>query len=99
MLELYRFIINMREDVGDLVICYVKEYYMCVCFFSFFNEMICNFEQQEEFLMNGFYFLGYIVIGWVIVFVLVEINFDRQNEILKRGFEMGQSCVICGYYF
>ena len=31
--------------------------------------------------------------------MLAEINVDRQNEILKRGYEMGQSRVICGYHF
>lgn len=30
---------------------------------------------------------------------MAEINVDRQNEILKRGYEMGQSRVICGYHF
>ena len=31
--------------------------------------------------------------------MLAEINPDRQNEILKRGFEMGQSRIICGYHW
>lgn len=26
-------------------------------------------------------------------------NPDRQDSILKRGYEMGQSRVICGYHF
>ena len=31
--------------------------------------------------------------------MLAEINPERQNEILKRGYEMGESRVICGYHF
>jgi len=31
--------------------------------------------------------------------VLAEINVDRQNEILKRGYEMGESRVIAGYHY
>ncbi len=31
--------------------------------------------------------------------VLAEINPQRQNEILKRGYELGESRVICGYHW
>ena len=31
--------------------------------------------------------------------MLAEINPQRQNEILKRGFELGESRVICGYHW
>ena len=76
-----------------------KEYYMRVRPFSFFNEMTCNPEQQEELSTNGSYPSGHTAIGWATALVLAEVNPDRQNEILKRGFEMGQSRVICGYHF
>ena len=89
--ELYRLIINMREDAGDLATRHAKEYYMRVRPFSFFNEMTCNPEQQEELSTNGSYPSGHTAIGWATALVLAEINPDRQNEILKRGFEMGQS--------
>lgn len=65
----------------------------------FFNEMTCNPEQQEELSTNGSYPSGHTAIGWATALVLAEVNPDRQNEILKRGFEMGQSRVICGYHF
>ena len=97
--ELYRLIINMREDAGDLATRHAKEYYMRVRPFSFFNEMTCNPEQQEELSTNGSYPSGHTAIGWATALVLAEVNPDRQNEILKRGFEMGQSRVICGYHF
>ena len=48
---------------------------------------------------NGSYPSGHTAIGWATALVLAEINVDRQNEILKRGYEMGQSRVICGYHF
>ena len=31
--------------------------------------------------------------------VLSEINPERQNEIVKRGFEIGESRVIAGYHY
>ena len=43
--------------------------------------------------------LGHTSIGWATALVLAEINPQRQNEILKRGFELGESRVICGYHW
>ena len=62
-------------------------------------DNIQHAEQQEELSTNGSYPSGHTAIGWATALVLAEINPDRQNEILKRGFEMGQSRVICGYHF
>lgn len=97
--EIYKLITNMREDAGDLATRHAKEYYMRIRPFSFFNEMTCNPEQQEELSTNGSYPSGHTAIGWATALVLAEINTDRQNEILKRGYEMGQSRVICGYHW
>lgn len=97
--EIHKLIINMREDAGDLATRDAKNHYMRVRPFSFFNEMTCNPEQQKELSTNGSYPSGHTAIGWATALVLAEINPDRQNEILKRGFEMGQSRVICGYHF
>lgn len=97
--EIHKLIINMREDAGDLSTRHAKDYYMRVRPFSFFNEMTCNPEQQQELSTNGSYPSGHTAIGWATALVLAEINPNRQNEILKRGYEMGQSRVICGYHF
>lgn len=97
--EIYKLVVNMREDAGDLATRHAKEHYMRVRPFSFFKEMTCNPEQQKELSTNGSYPSGHTAIGWATALVLAEINTDRQNEILKRGYEMGQSRVICGYHF
>lgn len=97
--EIHKLIINMREDAGDLATRHAKDYYMRIRPFSFFNEATCNPEQQQELSTNGSYPSGHTAIGWATALVLAEINTDRQNEILKRGYEMGQSRVICGYHF
>ncbi len=96
--ELYRLIINMREDAGDFWLPVMLKSIICV-YVLLVNEMTCNPEQQEELSTNGSYPSGHTAIGWATALVLAEINPDRQNEILKRGFEMGQSRVICGYHF
>ncbi|SHE43603.1 acid phosphatase [Dysgonomonas macrotermitis] len=97
--EIHKLVINMREDAGDLATRHAKDYYMRVRPFSFYNQMTCNPEQQQELSTNGSYPSGHTAIGWATALVLAEINTDRQNEILKRGYEMGQSRVICGYHF
>lgn len=97
--EIYKLVLGMREDAGDLATRAAKNYYMRVRPFAFYHEMTCNPEQQKELSTNGSYPSGHTAIGWATALVLSEINVDRQNEILKRGYEMGQSRVICGYHF
>ena len=97
--EIHKLIVNMREDAGDLATRHAKEYYMRVRPFSFFNENTCNPEQQQELSTNGSYPSGHTSIGWATALILAELNPARQNEILQRGYEMGQSRVICGYHF
>ncbi len=97
--EIHKLVVNMREDAGDLATRHAKEHYMRVRPFSFFNEDTCNPEQQQELSTNGSYPSGHTSIGWATALVLAELNPARQDEILQRGFEMGQSRVICGYHF
>ena len=97
--EIYKLVLNMREDAGDLATRSAKDHYMRVRPFAFYNEMTCNPEQQQELSTNGSYPSGHTAIGWATALVLSEINVDRQNEILERGYQMGQSRVICGYHW
>lgn len=97
--EIFKLVVSMREDAGDLATRAAKEHYMRVRPFAFYEKTTCNPEQQQELSTNGSYPSGHTAIGWATALVLAEINVDRQNEILKRGYEMGQSRVICGYHF
>ncbi len=97
--EILKLVIGMREDAGDLGTREAKNYYNRQRPFSFYDEDTCNPEQQEELSTNGSYPSGHTSIGWATALVLAEINPERQNEILKRGYEMGESRVICGYHF
>lgn len=92
-------IVGMREDAGDLGTREAKRHYDRMRPFVFYDEMTCNPEQQEELSTNGSYPSGHSSLGWATALVLSEINPERQNEILKRGYEMGESRVICGYHF
>lgn len=97
--EIYKLMLKMREDAGDLATRSAKKYYNRIRPFKYYNEPTCNPKQQKELSTNGSYPSGHTTIGWAEALVLAEINVDRQNEILKRGYEMGVSRVICGYHW
>ena len=97
--EIYKLVAKMREDAGDLATREAKNHYMRIRPYFYYKEQTCNPEQQAGLSTNGSYPSGHTAIGWAEALVLAEINVDRQNEILKRGYEMGESRVICGYHF
>ena len=97
--QIYKLISKMVEDAGDLATRAAKEHYMRVRPFAFYGVNTCNMKDQKTLSTNGSYPSGHTAIGWAEALVLAEINPFRQNEILKRGFEMGQSRVICGYHW
>lgn len=97
--EIYRLVTGMREDAGDLSTRSAKNKYMRVRPFVYFNEQTCAPEDQATLSKNGSYPSGHTAIGWAAALILAELNPARQNEILKRGYEIGQSRVICGYHF
>ncbi|WP_411755496.1 acid phosphatase [Serratia sp. (in: enterobacteria)] len=97
--ELYRLITKMLEDTGDLATRSAKQHYMRTRPFAFYHQATCRPEEEGVLSTNGSYPSGHTSIGWATALVLAEINPVRQGEILKRGYEMGQSRVICGYHW
>jgi acid phosphatase (class A) len=67
--------------------------------FMQFNESTPVPEDEERLRTNSSYPSGHTTMGWAIALVLSEINPARQDEILKRGFEYGESRVIVGFHF
>ena len=64
-----------------------------------FNEPTPVPKDEEELKTNSSYPSGHTAIGWSIALVLAEINPERQEDILKRGFEYGESRVIVGFHY
>jgi len=96
---LHKLLTNMIEDAGDLATRGAKQKYMRIRPFAFYGVATCNTKEQDELSKNGSYPSGHTSIGWATALVLAEINPQRQNQILKRGFDLGQSRVICGYHW
>lgn len=97
--EIYKLIVGMREDAGDLATRDAKNHYNRQRPFAFYHEDTCNPEQQAELSTNGSYPSGHTSIGWATALVLSEVNPDNQDAILERGYQMGDSRVICGYHW
>jgi acid phosphatase (class A) len=97
--EIYKLLTNMIEDAGDLATRGAKEKYMRIRPFAFYGVPTCNTKEQDKLSTNGSYPSGHTSIGWASALVLAEINPEAQDSILKRGYELGQSRVICGYHW
>jgi len=95
----YELISTMKEDAGDFATKLAKEKYNRIRPFAFFHESTCRPDEESKLAKNGSYPSGHTAIGWSTALVLAEVNPTNQTAILKRGFEMGQSRVICGYHW
>ena len=95
---IYRILQEIKRD-SSFVTKSAKKHYMRTRPFVFFHQHTCT-PQDEKFLRtSGSYPSGHTTLGWATALVLAEINPSRQNQILKRGYEYGQSRVICGAHW
>ena len=76
-----------------------KSQYMRLRPFVQFNEPTPIPQDEEKLKTNSSYPSGHTTMGWGIALVLAEINPSRQDEILKRGYEYGESRVIVGFHY
>lgn len=76
-----------------------KAQYMRLRPFVQFNEATPVPQDEQALRNNSSYPSGHTTMGWGIALVLAEINPGRQNEILKRGYEYGESRVIVGFHY
>lgn len=97
--EIVKLLSKMKEDAGDLSTRTAKNHYMRPRPFMVYNEPSATPGDEPSLRKNGSYPSGHTAIGWATALVLAEINPDRNDEIMKRGYEFGQSRVICGAHF
>jgi acid phosphatase (class A) len=55
----------------------------------------CLPKDEEALRSDGSYPSGHTAIGWMLALVLTELVPDREDALLKRGYEFGQSRVVC----
>jgi len=97
--EIYKLIATMREDAGDLSTRLAKLHYKRQRPYVHFNESTCRPDHEAALRNNGSFPSGHTSIGWAVALVLAEINPANQDAILKRGYEMGESRIICGFHY
>jgi acid phosphatase (class A) len=56
-------------------------------------------EDEKNLKDNGSYPSGHTVRGWCLGLLMSEINPARQNELLKLGYDYGESRLIIGYHW
>lgn len=96
---LYKLLSKATNDAGGLSTSEAKAYYHRVRPFVYWNEHTSVPDTEKDLINNGSYPSGHTAIGWCVALILADINPARATEILKRGFEYGQSRVIVGAHY
>ena len=76
-----------------------KAAYMRLRPYVFYREGTLIPSSEEGSRRSGSYPSGHTVRGWGMALVLASLNPERQDTLLKAGYEWGQSRVIAGYHW
>ena len=63
------------------------------------NEPVCTPEDEEKLRKDGSYPSGHTTIGWGWALLFCELFPEQTDVLLKRGWEFGQSRVICNVHW
>lgn len=56
-------------------------------------------EEEESHIASSSYPSTHACIGWTVALALAEVAPERQDDVLRRGFDYGQSRLILGYHW
>lgn len=76
-----------------------KKKYMRRRPFMRFNEETLTPDDEESLRKNGSYPSGHTLLGWSSALLMMEINPDRANEILARGYRYGENRIVVGAHW
>ncbi len=97
--SLYELLQGVLQDSHDYAMRGAKNHYMRVRPFVIYKSSTCTPELDKSMAKTGSYPSGHASFGWATALVLAEINPARETEILRRGYDFGQSRVICGAHW
>jgi len=63
------------------------------------NVGSCKPEQEEALEGDGSYPSGHTAVGWMLALVLTELAPANQDALLERGYDYGESRVVCGAHW
>ena len=84
---------------ADMVGKLPKDFYQRTRPYVYYGEPTIVPQDEEELRNNGSYPSGHTIEGWSAALLLTELNPDRADTILARGYMYGQSRVIAGYHW
>ncbi|MEG2269112.1 MAG: phosphatase PAP2 family protein, partial [Acinetobacter sp.] len=91
---------DILVDSADSATKTAKEFYMRKRPFVYFDHHTCQPEDEEASLrQNGSYPSGHTSYGWTLALILAQIEPSHAQEIIQRGYDFGQSRVICGAHW
>jgi acid phosphatase (class A) len=96
---LYKLLKGILQDSHDFAMRGAKEYYKRVRPYVFYKDVSCTPEKDRKMTTTGSYPSGHASFGWAAALILAEINPARGTEIIRRGYDFGQSRVICGAHW
>lgn len=86
----------IEKSIGE-----AKEHYGRTRPFEYFGDFgaTCTPKDETRFIGSNSYPSSHAARGWGLALILAELSPERQGAILKRGYEFGQSRVICGVHW
>lgn len=95
----YSLLRHIMVDSGFLGTDLAKNHYQRIRPFVYYHTQTC-WPQDDNLLRNdGSYPSGHSALGWSTALILAEMFPQKQNQILQRGYDFGQSRVICGAHW
>ncbi len=78
----------------------VKRVYMKVRPYVYFKDRTCSTKEDDDKHVNtGSFPSGHASYGQLVALILTEIDPKHQEAILKKGLELGENRVICGFHW
>ena len=96
---IWKFILN-TGNTGYISVSTAKKRYMRTRPFALMNEHVAGeFDDEEDLRSDGSYPSGHTSMGWSMALGLAEMAPDRQDAVLRRGYQYGESRVIVGAHW
>lgn len=96
---LYQLLTQVLQDSHDYAMRSAKEHYKRVRPYVIYKNATCTPEKDKKMATTGSYPSGHASFGWAVALVLSEINPQRETDILRRGYDFGESRVVCGAHW
>ena len=96
--EIYKVLLEGTATC-DSICTIPKRTYMRRRPFMVFNEPTLTPEDDEALRKNGSFPSGHTLLGWSAALLMMEINPDRANEIMTRGYRYGENRLVFGAHW